>query len=347
MTLISTAAWVGLVLVTLAVAFVVTGLVRHYAISRQLLDIPNARSSHSVPTPRGGGMGIVAAVLVMALALPLVGIADVRDSLIYGACGGFVALLGFLDDHGHVPAGWRLLGHFAAAIAAVALAGGASDVVIFGHVISLGWGGHALAVLIVVWMLNLFNFMDGIDGLAGSEAVLVAGIGAVLLAACATPGSHVAWMIVIAAGATGFLLWNWPPARIFMGDAGSGFLGFAFGIAPILAAKIVPEGFWIMLILPGVFVVDATLTLVRRVARGMKPHVAHRSHGYQYVSRRWGGHRPVTLTCNALTLFWCAPLAWAVARGTLDGALALLVAYTPLVALAFVAKSGAPEQQEV
>lgn len=343
----STPVWGGVALVTLAVAFAVTGLVRHYAISRQLLDIPNARSSHSVPTPRGGGMGIVAAVLVMALGLPAVGLADLSDSLIYGACGGFVALLGFLDDHGHVPAGWRLLGHFGAAIAAVALAGGASDVVLFGQAVSLGWAGHVLAVLIVVWMLNLFNFMDGIDGLAGSEAVLVAGIGAGLLMAFAAPGGHVAWLIVIAAGAGGFLLWNWPPARIFMGDAGSGFLGFAFGITPILAAKIAPEGFWIMLILPGVFVVDATLTLIRRVARGMKPHVAHRSHGYQYMSRRWGGHRPVTLTCVALTLFWCAPLAWGVARGTLDGAVALLVAYTPLVALAFLAKSGASEQQEV
>lgn len=336
-------------ILALAAAYVislgVTGAVRRYALSRQLLDVPNARSSHMVPTPRGGGMGIVVAMIALALVAPQFGLASVPQAVIFGACGGLVALLGFLDDHGHVPAGWRLAGHFAAAIAAVALTGGLPEIVVFGHVLALGWAGHSLAVLVVVWMLNLFNFMDGIDGLAGSEAVLTGAIGAVLLLPVTGMRAEALWLFGVAAAAAGFLAWNWPPAKIFMGDAGSGFLGFAFGIAPILAAKVAPMFLWVMLILPGVFVVDATITLFRRVIRGQRPHVAHRSHAYQYASRRFGGHRPVTVVCAVLTACWCGPLAWAVAAGVLDGALGLLIAYTPLAALAVANKAGAAELQ--
>jgi len=331
---------------TCLISVCVTGAVRRYALSRQLLDIPNARSSHTVPTPRGGGMGIVVAMIGLALALPWLDLVSTRQALIYGLCGGFVAALGFLDDHGHVPAGWRLIGHFAAAIAAVALAGGLPEIVVFGHVLALGWFGDALAVLVVVWMLNLFNFMDGIDGLAGSEAVLAGAIGALVLMQSTGMRAEVLWLFGLAAAAAGFLVWNWPPAKIFMGDAGSGFLGFAFGVAPILAAKIAPMFFWVMLILPGVFVVDATLTLIRRVMRGQRPHEAHRSHAYQYASRKHGGHRPVTAVCALLTVGWCGPMAWMVAAGHLDGALGLAISYAPLALLAFFYKAGAAERQE-
>ncbi|VVE20315.1 Glycosyl transferase, family 4 [Pandoraea eparura] len=323
----------------------VTAAMRRYALSRQLLDVPNERSSHTISTPRGGGVGIVAAMGGLALTLPWLGSTSVSLALIFGVCGGFVAALGFLDDLGHVPAGWRLLGHFAAATAAVWLAGGLPEVVVFGYLLPLGWIGHVLAVFIVVWMLNLFNFMDGIDGLAGVEAALSGAIGGLLIVAFAGMRHEAFWLFAVAAAAVGFLKWNWPPAKIFMGDAGSGFLGFIFGIAPILAARIAPALFWVMLIIPGVFVVDATVTLVRRLLRGLRPHVAHRSHAYQYASRIYAGHRAVTIVCGLLTACWCGPLAWCVASGRLDGALAVLVTYTPLIGLALIHKAGAPELQ--
>jgi Fuc2NAc and GlcNAc transferase len=151
-------------------------------------------------------------------------------------------------------------------------------------------------------------------------------------------------MLLLAAVA-GFLCWNFPPARIFMGDAGSGFLGLMLGLLSIQAAGVNPDFFWAWLILLGVFVVDATVTLLRRLMRRQKLYEAHRSHAYQYASRKYGAHRPVTLAAGAINLLWLMPLAMLVGLGYVDGALGLLVAYAPLVRVAFLFKAGAAEEQ--
>ena len=149
-----------------------------------------------------------------------------------------------------------------------------------------------------------------------------------------------------AACVTGFLFWNFPPARIFMGDAGSGFIGIVLGVMSIRAGIDSPPVYWSWFILLGCFIVDATVTLVRRVRRGGRFDEAHRSHAYQYAARRLRSHAPVSLAYAAITALWLLPLACFVAVGWIDGTLGVVVAYAPLVWLAFRYKAGAAELQE-
>jgi len=327
-------------------SFILTAVLRRYAVARSLLDVPNARSSHMTPTPRGGGVAIV---LTFLLGLPLLVWADAlawREMVGLWGAGALVALVGFLDDHGHIAARWRLLVHFVAASWALVWMGGLPPLMAFGVVVDAGWLSQVLAAFCLVWLLNLYNFMDGIDGLAGVEAVTVCA-GAALLCVLGAPGVA-AWgapMLLLGAVA-GFLCWNFPPARIFMGDAGSGFLGLMLGLLSIQAGWVNPAFFWAWLILLGVFVVDATLTLLRRLLRRHKPYEAHRSHAYQFASRKYGAHRPVTLVVGAINLLWLLPLAMVVGLGYVDGVIGVLVAYAPLVWLAFRCKAGAAEAQE-
>ena len=326
-----------------------TGTLRRYALARSLMDIPNARSSHSVPTPRGGGVAIVVSFL---LALPLMaGMGFIAWPLAWALLGAGtgIAVLGFLDDHGHIAARWRLLGHFAAAIWALFWLGGLPTVAMFGFTFDLGWFGHALAAVYLVWLLNLYNFMDGIDGIASVEAICVCLGGALLYVLLGFAGSAqpTAWVtpVLLAAAVAGFLFWNFPPARIFMGDAGSGFLGITLGVLSLQAAWLAPQLLWSWLILLGVFIVDATFTLLRRLVRGDKVYEAHRSHAYQYASRRFGRHLPVTLVVGGINILWLLPIALWVGLGGVDGMLGLLIAYVPLLGLALKYRAGELEQQ--
>ncbi|MCY1350785.1 Undecaprenyl-phosphate alpha-N-acetylglucosaminyl 1-phosphate transferase [compost metagenome] len=327
--------------VVAALSLALTDGLRRYAVARSLLDVPNARSSHLVPTPRGGGVAIVVSFL---LALPVLALVDLLSwPLLWALLGGAgIALLGFLDDHDHIAARWRLLGHFAGACWALVWLGGLPPVALFGHAFDLGWLGHALAALYLVWLLNLYNFMDGIDGIAGVEAVCVCLGGALLYGLAGQEGAAVV-PLLLAVAVAGFLFWNFPPARIFMGDAGSGFLGITLGVLSLQAAWSTPAWLWSWLILLGVFVVDATWTLMRRLLRGDRVYEAHRSHAYQYASRQFGRHLPVTLAVAAINLGWLLPIALWVGLGHLDGGVGLILAYLPLVLLAVRFKSGARE----
>jgi Fuc2NAc and GlcNAc transferase len=340
---------VAILVIALAVlAWLLTALLRRYALRRSLMDVPNARSSHSVPTPRGGGVAIVLAFLgglTLAFLLGL-GIVSSLYWALLGAGAG-IALLGFLDDHGHIAARWRLLGHFAAAVWALYWLGGLPPLAVFGGQLDLGWLGHVLAAFYLVWLLNLYNFMDGIDGIASVEAICVSlgGVLVYLLVASPQAPGMGGWLVplLLAAAVAGFLVWNFPPARIFMGDAGSGFIGIVLGVLSIQAAATQPALLWCWLILLGVFVVDATLTLLRRLLRGEKVYEAHRSHAYQFAAREHGRHLPVTLAVLAVNLLWLIPVAVAVALGWLDGALGLLIAYIPLLLLAIKYRAGEAE----
>lgn len=335
-----------LLLLAGVVSALMTGLVRRYALARSILDVPNARSSHTAPTPRGGGVAIVLATLAALPVLAAAGSLPWAALWALGGAGGFVALIGFLDDHGHIAARWRLLAHFAAAAWALAWLGGAPPLFVFGVSFDLGWLGVLLAAVYLVWLLNLYNFMDGIDGIASVEAIAVGVGGALLYALTGHPELAMA-PLVLAAAAGGFLLWNFPPARIFMGDAGSGFLGIVLGVLSLHAAWQAPQLLWSWVILLGVFVVDATLTLLRRLLRGEKVYEAHRSHAYQHASRRYGRHLPVTLAVAAIDLLWLLPIALWVGRGSMEGLLGILLAYLPLVAIALWFRAGMPESRSV
>ncbi|KAF2406129.1 Fuc2NAc and GlcNAc transferase [Pseudomonas antarctica] len=332
-----------IVLAVALISFLMTAVLRRYALSRSIIDIPNARSSHSVPTPRGGGVAIVLAFLVAIPLLGWLGLVSTGMLIAVGGAGVMVAVLGFMDDHGHIAARWRLAGHFAAAAWALFWMKGLAPLTVFGWDLHLGLIGNVLAAVYLVWMLNLYNFMDGIDGIASVEAICAC-LGGCLLYALSGHQDMI-WLPLLLAVAVGaFLLWNFPPAKIFMGDAGSGFLGVILGCFSIQAAWVQSSFFWAWLILLGVFVVDATFTLVRRLVRGDKVYEAHRSHAYQFASRQFGKHLPVTLAVAAINLVWLLPIALGVVLYGWDGAWALVLAYVPLILLAIKFHAGELER---
>jgi Fuc2NAc and GlcNAc transferase len=185
--------------------------------------------------------------------------------------------------------------------------------------------------------------MDGIDGIAASEAAFVSGAAAFLGLSAMQAGVAPA-AAVFCAAACGFLLWNWPPARIFMGDVGSGYLGFVISVLALAATRNDPVAVWVWLILGGVFFVDATVTLGRRTARGDRVYEAHRSHAYQWLARRWGKHLPVTLAVLTVNVLWLLPAAWFASRHPGIAAWVVLAAYLPLAVLVVAAGAGKAEQ---
>ncbi|MDA0328564.1 MAG: glycosyltransferase family 4 protein [Gemmatimonadetes bacterium] len=336
---------IAVVAVSFLLAAVMTGWLRRMAVARGLIDVPNARSSHQVPTPRGGGLAV--AVVVLCL-LPLLGWwrAVPGTSLWSLFVAGFlVAGIGWLDDHNDIAAGWRLLVHFAAASIGVWVIGGLPPVPMFGFLINLGWVGHGLAVVYLVWLLNLYNFMDGLDGIAGIEAVTVGAGGLWLYQVVGHRGGGIILPAILVAAVGGFLLWNFPRARVFMGDVGSGFVGIALGLLSLHAAWVSPPLFWGWVILLGVFVVDATVTLLRRLFSGEHVYRAHRSHAYQKVAQRIGSHPPVSMGVGLINLLWLLPVATLVALGTLDGVVGVLIAYAPLIGLAVHWEAGGAEDK--
>lgn len=337
--------WILFIGSVFAASCALTAGLWRYALHREWLDVPNARSSHELPTPRGGGLAVVVTVLLALPVLWWLELVSLQALIGFSGAGLLVALVGWLDDHGHVAARWRLLVHFLAAGWGLYWLGGLPPLVVFGTEFDLGLVGDALALVALVWLLNLYNFMDGIDGIAGVEAVTVCLCGVVLLWA-AVPESN-GWILplVLAAAVLGFLVWNFPPAKIFMGDAGSGFIGLLLGLLLMTAAHLDQTLLWGWVILLGAFVVDATVTLVRRVSKGDRFYEAHRSHAYQYLSRKSAAHRPVTLLYGAINVFWLLPVAWVVVGGFLDGVLGVILAYVPLVVFVWVCKAGNREAQ--
>jgi glycosyltransferase WbpL len=321
------------------IALLLTGAMRRYAVSRQLLDVPNSRSSHAIPTPTGGGVAIVITSLLSMFVLAAAGVTPWTVVAAMAGGGALVGAIGFVDDHRDLPAAWRLVAHFLAAIWLLAWMGGLAPVSLARFPIT-GPILLVIAAVYVVWVLNLTNFMDGIDGLAAIEAVTVCAAGA-LLCYVAVPRVS-AWMLplFIAAAAAGFFVWNRPPARIFMGDAGSSFLGFMFAALALETAREAPPLFWSWTILLGVFMVDATTTLVRRLIRGENVSSAHRSHAYQHAAVRYAAHGPVTFTAAAINVLWLLPIAWLVSQQQLDGVAGVLLAYVPLVVLAVMLRAG-------
>lgn len=334
----------GLCAVGLALSWMLTAALRRYAIATRLLDHPNERSSHTQPTPRGGGVAIVVSFLASALVLGACGLVPARMLAVLLVGAAPVAVAGWLDDRGHLRARWRFLSHSAAAVAALWLMQGIPPVPMFGVAIDLGAGGLVLAAVYLVWMVNLNNFMDGIDGIASVEAITAA-VGGGLVWWLATGTSQWCVPILFAACVAGFLAWNYPPAKIFMGDAGSGFVGMVLGLFSLWAGRQAPEVFWCWFILFGCFMVDATTTLIRRVRRGERFSEAHRSHAYQYASRLYRSHKRVSLAVGAINVLWLLPIAVLVALGKLDGAVGAIIAYTPLVVLAFRLKAGDRQSQ--
>jgi Fuc2NAc and GlcNAc transferase len=292
-------------------SLVTTPLVRSAAVRWGLLDRPNARSSHQLVVPRGGGVAIVAAVLLaLGLAPTPVG---ARPSAVVPLLGGLaLALVGFWDDRRGLTATARLAAQVAVAGAAVSVLGGPARLP-FPPPLDLPISplvGGALALLWVVAVVNFFNFLDGIDGLAAVQAIVTA-VGVALI------GWDPLAVLIAAglAGATaGFLPYNWSRASIFLGDVGSYFLGYTLATLPLVAPPALqPQAVLFVALSLCLFLADATWTLVRRAIRGARWYEAHREHLYQQLARRWG-HARVAAAIGLGSAALTAAAAWAFGR---------------------------------
>jgi len=323
-------------------SWVLTLCLRRYALAKSVLDIPNERSSHSIPTPRGGGVAIVLTVSAGIAALSCAGLIPVDSSIAYLGAGLGVAALGFADDHGHIAARWRLAGHALSASWALYWLKGLAPLSFAGMELSFGVVGTVVGVIYLVWMLNLYNFMDGIDGLASVEAITVCA-GACLMYALTGHLTLSVVPLLVALATLGFLLWNFPIARIFMGDAGSGFLGVLLGALALEAAWIDQQLFWAWIVLLGVFIVDATWTLGHRLLRKQRVYEAHRSHAYQIASRYYGSHKKVTVAVAAINCVWLWPVAFCIGLGYVGPPVGVLLGFIPLACVAWHFRAGSAE----
>lgn len=326
-----------LYLLVFSLSAIFTAGLRAYALSKKLLDIPNERSSHVIPTPRGGGLAFVILFFIGLIACYHLGL--MPEQIFIGIllpcfC---IAAIGFVDDRKGLSAKVRLIGHLGSSLFAVIILGRIPSLPLGVFVISSTLILFIFSVFYLAWLLNLFNFMDGIDGLAAMEAITISAGMAFL---CFIHGQLLEAYLLFYLGAVvaGFLVWNFPPAKIFMGDVGSGFLGISLGLFSLLASQNNPQSLYAWLVLLGVFVVDATYTLIERFIKGEKIWEAHRSHAYQYAAHYYGSHKVVTLTILLINLCWLFPWAFLIYENCVNGFLGLMCAYIPLICLVFKTK---------
>ena len=275
-------------------------IIRQYAERRRIIDHPNERSSHSAPTPRGGGVAIVIVVLVVGCVAAFQ--ANLTHSLIYLVCGAVIAYLGWRDDVHSLSPRVRFAVQGLVALASVLGMGYFKSVTIplFGQ-LPLGIIGFIITILWIVGLTNAYNFMDGIDGIAGGVA-LAAALGWMFLAT-RTSHNFVFWVaLAVGAGSLGFLFHNWSPAKIFMGDAGSTFLGYTFAVLPLLSASEGGDALMLGTLLMWTFIMDAGVTFIRRALKREPVFSAHRTHLYQRLVIGGYKHAAVSLLYIFLTL---------------------------------------------
>jgi Fuc2NAc and GlcNAc transferase len=284
--------------------------VRLYALDR-LLDIPNERSSHSRPTPRGGGLAIAVTAICGIIIAAILKWIDWNLAIAMAGGGAMIATVGFVDDHRSLSALTRFAVQFFSAGWAMYWVGGLTTLSIGNATLDLGIIGIGLGVIGIVWAINLYNFVDGIDGLAAGEAITTGVIGGLILLAMGHYGLAMVSLLIAAAN-LGFLPLNWAPAKLFMGDVGSGMLGYLFAVLAIASenAGAIPLLIWVLLL--GAFVFDATVTLCRRIARGEKWYHAHHSHAYQRMVQAGRSHAQVSATVLLINLVLAifAVVAW-------------------------------------
>jgi Fuc2NAc and GlcNAc transferase len=317
------------------VSLLLVGCYRALALRLGLVDIPNGRSSRVGVTPRGAGVVIV---FLYGLGLGFFWSDAVPESrfLILALCPLALGLVGLADDYLGLSSTARLLIYFLLVIVAIASLGAP---VYFPGAQIIPPGLIVLMVAIVLlWVINLFNFMDGINGIAGFEALFVL-LSMHLLGHAETPISN-SLMAITTGAIVGFLLWNFPAGKVFLGDVGSIFLGALLGV--YLVGTFYVEGglFWSYMILLGIFFVDSTYTLFVRLFSGLRITEAHRSHAYQRLSRKWGSHTSVVGIILLLNLCWLLPLAWLAMRSPVDGPWLVLLAYSPLLAICHALGAG-------
>ncbi len=297
-----------------AVSFLGVELFRRWSLKREMLDIPNERSSHSIPTPRGGGLIICFISILTFFIYSFVSGENFYWSYFVGAI--IIAVISLIDDVRTISPFLRILFHSLAAGLVVWSLGGFSDILIpFYGIIQIGFGGNVLAFLWIVWLINAYNFMDGIDGIAATQAV-TAGIGWSLIGLVWGIADISFYGAVLAVASGGFLLLNWQPAKIFMGDVGSAFLGYSFAVLPLFVVNRTGNPIlesklpWIAVFLVWFFVFDSVFTLFKRLFRGEKVWRAHREHIYQKLVISGLPHSTVTGFYGLASVILVLVLVW-------------------------------------
>ncbi len=325
----------SLLYLTLVVCFIATTVFiwayKRIALKLLVVDVPNNRSAHVEPTPTGAGIVFVVVFYLGLMAFLVGGMSDV-DLLLVLLAPMSIALLGFADDVRHV--GWpvRATLHFLAAGWCIYLVG-FPILNILGSPINLGLAGIFLGVLSLVWLLNLYNFMDGVDGIAASEILFIV-LAALVIGQCGDRWSYPLLLLIVVIFP--FLIFNWPKATVFMGDAGSGFLGLLLGIL-ILDSDIVSV--WTWLILSACFITDACLTISVRLLRGQPIWIAHSQHAYQHLGR-WIGAKKTLSILVATNFIWLMPMAALSEAYSGYGLVLLVLSGIPLLAAEFFLGAG-------
>jgi Fuc2NAc and GlcNAc transferase len=307
-------------------------------IARKLLwlDRPNQRSSHEMPVPTSGGIGFIIAFSILTFVLFSWQIIALKELLLFSS-GIFLAITGFIDDLKSLSIGKRLLVQFAVSLCVAFLVEGAPVFDILGVWQISGIASKTLLVFGLVWLVNLYNFMDGIDALAVTEAIFYSL--AIPLLALSGGGVQVS-IIALGLGITlcAFLYFNLPPAKIFMGDMGSNYLGLVLGALGILAISSGSVTIWTLLVLLGVFIVDSTSTLMARILGGAVWYHGHKSHAYQRAARKFRSHGKVVAVVCAINVIWLLPIAWMTTRYPEMSLFLTAFAWLPLALLCLYCK---------
>jgi glycosyltransferase WbpL len=288
----------------LFIAFIssfITDFIRRFSIKNKLFDIPNDRSSHDFPKPKGGGISIVFILLGTIATLSYFKMIDSGISMSMLTGLSIVAVTGLVDDYKNLPISIRVISYVAASVLSLYLIGGVSYLSFSNTSFNLGHFGFFLGVLFVVWLTNLYNFMDGADGFAAIQTLCVALFCGSLLY-LSDNISFAIILLCLVSSTTGFLYWNWAPAKIFMGDVGSCTIGFLFGLLSIYTEKtgIISISVWLILLAP--FIGDATFTLFRRIINKEKWYKAHNSHAYQKLYQLGMTHRELAMGLLAINI---------------------------------------------
>jgi len=305
----------------------------NYAIDNSLLDKPNIRSSHKIKTPIGGGLGVFIAFKLILVFFFFNGYISLDYFLAFLSGSILVSVIGFLDDLYDLASSLRLITHFLACMFSLYFIGGFSSIEIYGAYIELGLFGNLLALFFLVWMINLYNFMDGINGIAGIEAITV-NFGAALLFFL-IDSAFLNWYLPLFLGFScfGFLFWNFPNAKIFLGDIGSGFLGFIVGLFAIVSSVENFDNFYAWIILLAVFISDATFTLIYRIYKREKFYLPHNDHVYQLLANKYSSHKIVSISIMFINILWLLPIAFLVINHIVEGIIGVMVAYFPFLFL--------------
>lgn len=327
--------WTTLAALSVAISFILTKIVI-ILLGKRLVDTPSHRSSHKQPTPRGGGLAIAVSCAVTYSWLWISHPNQAPDFLLI-ALPIAMAILGLVDDFINLKIQLRLL--IQLILAAIGIQHCLADTTWpLLNIVLVG----GLLILVLAWSTNLYNFMDGINGIAALQAIYTClSMGSILLY-CGIGTEAITLLLIIGFACVGFLYWNFPNAKIFMGDTGSLFLGFIFGLLAIKTSLNSLEVATAWLIVMAVFICDSSYTLCIRLLSGQKFYLPHRSHSYQKLALQLGSHGKASLLISVINLFWLYPIAFLTVATFIHPTLALILAYTPLIIISIKLKAGIP-----